>query len=204
MNYFKIKKENIIIFILFFLIIILSYRVVFLKKEYAKKVDNKIIIQEFKGVKYKIYPNEEKLYKIIIGDIIGINKKSYKMVDELGPSLDESLLLIPGIKKDYIEINSDIFFSLISNKNNVFIPDNFCVEDWPTDINKDIYSNSNLGRGAYCGSEAETKKIDNLIKQYNPQKIDIYYSSEIYRELIEGFLLYLDELNIFYEMIEIK
>ena len=200
----KINKENLIIIFLLVLIGALSFKIIFLRSDYLDKIDNKEIVQISGGVKYHILPNGDKPYKIVIGDIIGIDKKSYNFVDNYPASSDESFLLIPGIQKDYTEINNNNFLDLISNENKVFVPDNFCLKNWPAEINKDIYDNSQLSQGSFCGSEVETRVIDKLIKQYEAKRIEIYYSSETYGELVQGFLLYLDELNISYELVRVK
>lgn len=199
----KLNFKNTIIFFLFLLILSLLIRVLYLRNNYFKKIDNGLIFQEVDGIKYKTVQSEDTSYEVIIGDIIGIDKKSYDFVDSLAINKKNPVLAIPGINKNFSKITKDNFLYLIANKNNVFIPDNFCIEDWPSKLNQDMYDNSNLSRGSFCGSEEEVEIIDKLIKQYNASKIKIYYSVETYRELLQGFLLYLDGLSIGYELIKI-
>lgn len=200
----KINRKNLIIILLFVVIAILSYKIIILRLDYFNTINNKEIVQITGGIKYRVIPNEDRPYKIIIGDIIGIDKKVYDFVNNYSASPNESLLLISGIQKHYSEITNNNFLSLIANENNVLIPGNFCLKNWPAEINKDIYNNSQISHRPFCNSEAETQVIDKLIKQYQSEKIEIYYSSETYKELIQGFLLYLDELNIPYELIKVK
>jgi len=196
------NKKNIIIFALLFLLLILIFRVYCLRADYLSIVNNKIIIQEISGIKYKTIASNNEPYKIVIGDILGIDKKSYNFVDKIDLEENRPSLLIPGIKKGYDEINSDNFLYLIANKNNVFIPDNFCTKKWPNDLNGDLYKNSNITRGQFCSSEDEVVLIDKLIKQYHPYLIEVYYSNETYKKFLKGFLIYLDEFDIQYKLIK--
>lgn len=198
-----INIKDLIIFILLILIAILLIKVLYLRSDYIKIVSNNIITQEIYDIKYKTIASDNVSCKIIIGDILGVDRKAYAYVDNIKLISDDSLLLIPGIKKDYVEITGNNFLDIIGNEKNVFIPDNFCLENWPSKINEDLYKNSQLNRGSFCGSENEVILIDRLIKQYNPQKVDIYYSSETYRELLQGFFMYLDDLDIEYEAVKI-
>ena len=199
-----INIKNLTIFVLLLLIVVLLIKVLYLRSDYKENISNRVITQEIDNIKYKtVAVNSNSPYKIIIGDILGIDRKAYDHVDSVDLTSSDPLLLISGIKKDYNKITTDNFFDLISNKNNVFIPDNFCLNNWPSEINKDLYENSHLSRGSFCGSEDEVILIDRLIKQYNPQKVDIYYSSETYRELLQGFFMYLDDLDIEYEIVKI-
>ena len=195
--------KNIIISVLFFLVIFLSLRVYYLRLDYLETINNRIITQEMYGIKYKTIVSEKTSYKVIVGDILGIDKKSYNFVDNIELKENEPFLLIPGVNKKYDKITSDNFSYLIANKNNVFIPDNFCLKNWPSTIDSDLYNNSHLSRGSFCASENEVMLIDRLIKQYRPSVVEIYYSSETYKDLIKGFLLYLEDLEIQYKLIKI-
>ncbi|PLX20927.1 hypothetical protein C0584_04040 [Candidatus Parcubacteria bacterium] len=193
---------NLIILFLFIVIIVLLYRFFELKNTYNNILNTRIIKQEQFSYKYYIHPGYSP-YKIVIGDVIGIDKPSYNFVEEQGRDSPESALFIPGINKNYDIITKENFLDLATNENNILISDNFCSDAWQKEAGLEIYQAGNISRGPFCGSEKEVVLIDKLIKQYNPEKIDIYYSNDVYRELLGGFLVYLDDLGFNYELIKV-
>ncbi|MDA3856164.1 MAG: hypothetical protein PF569_07955 [Candidatus Woesearchaeota archaeon] len=200
-NSTKKKSKILLLLSLSLIILLLLINLLFLYSNYKEITNQKVIYQDSNELQYTIIKGENE-YKLIIGDLVGINPKSYNYVSDLSNFKEDSLILIPGFKSD-LELNKNNFLDIISNKNQVIIADNFCTQNWEELKEKEIYKNTFLSPGSFCLSEVESQKIDFLIKKYQVEEVKLYYDSELYLEFINNFLVYLNESNLTYKLINV-
>lgn len=201
-NFFSIIQ---IIFLLLIFIILINFQIG--KTNFNNLVNTNIIYQEDNSYNY-IYTNLNSnisIKKLILVDFIGLNIYDKSILNNL--IYDNNSKIIIYSKKsvsNYNSIDNTIFLDLISNNHKVFIPDNFCTNNWSLLKNKELYKISNLNSGNFCFSEMESLKINNILKTYNISTIEIYYTSKSHLELLDNFINYLDENLISYNFIYLE
>ncbi|MCA9497186.1 MAG: hypothetical protein KC589_09650 [Nanoarchaeota archaeon] len=233
----KIKfKRNLILF-LFFIIFVLLYNVFILKDSFdflvlendfsynSGNLEYRILLNLEPNIDYNDnigdeinsninYSNNDNSgsnnYRLIVGDILGINYKSKKLIESFNSSFLENynsslILLNLDLNKDDLVLNENNFLDLISNDDGVVVVDNFCVKNWTSNVlEKDIYEKTYLKPGNFCFSEIESQMINYLIKYFDVNEVDFYYDSNTYLALSSNFLLYLDENGIKYNLVKIE
>lgn len=188
---------------LFLAILFLSVRVFFLYQDFHYIVRARAFAQERFGIPYTVFKNNGLGYRMIIGDILGVNPVSYEYVKNLrNLPLKGQWVIVPGLTKEG-KITEANFLDRISTAAGVILADNFCTRDWESVKKKEIYLRTKLSPGAFCESEAQAGFIGTLIKSTDPRQVILPYDVGLYKDYIGNFLRYLKEAGIRYTLVQI-
>ncbi len=192
---------NLIIWLGVGLIVVLGLRVDYLHRQYQHLIHYPEFVQQHYGLRYKVVKGAPP-FKLIMGDLVGLNPLSYQYVSQWQPSDGGSYVVFPGLypPRRREEIIPSNWANLISSDKGVVLVDNFCFKDWEKLKEKEIYQQTNLTPGPHCLSEGETHLLDYLIKSLAIKEVILYYDLPSYQEKIDTFLRYLTELGITYSL----
>lgn len=205
----KYKKKYVFLFIsnliLAVSIALLAPAVIKLNKKYIKTVSINSFYQLNQGVylKYCLGNNDNLPAELYVGDLLGVNFVSSKMIESNNCANDDiTRISLIRIKEQAKTISGEEdFLSAISNVKGIVLADNFCIKNWDKLKEDEIYKNTSLSPGQFCFSEPQTLMVDNLIKRFNIKKVFVYYDNQYYLKFINTFLVYLSEKNIQYELV---
>ncbi|MFA6306605.1 MAG: hypothetical protein WCV70_02100 [Patescibacteria group bacterium] len=150
-------------------------------------------------------------FKLILGDLNGLNFNTYKVLNGVvGKTFNgnNSVIIVPSIFKEKSsvkagEVNQEVFMNAISNNNGVVIVDNFCTSNWQNP-SPGPYDYTPLSKGKFCQSEEETRDIQKIISGYAIKEVVIVYDTDSYVSFIDNFLLFLKENGINYKLVKIE
>ncbi len=165
--------------------------------------------KQSKSFSYFVKIGSSGKYKLIVGDLAGINTGGYLKTIALSNkkfNQTDGVILIPSIMS-FVQtipekLSKEDVLHQISNEKGVIPVDNFCTGNWSRIKEKSIYGDSRLSPGQICDSATQTIDLISIINNYDIENVVVHYNVESYLVLIENFLIYLKERDINYELVQ--
>jgi hypothetical protein len=205
----KLGIEGRIVLILAFLGVLLSVIYYCNSIIFFRNFKLEFIVQKL-SFSYYLKPGEATSSTLLIGDLNGLNPVGYKKAETVAKSRpaskEESLIVVPALLPQKSEsmpnvLDAESLINQTVNNNNIIVVDNFCTKNWNDLRKKEIYQDSFVSPGAFCGSEPEVRDLDSIIEKYNVKEAVLLFDTESYKKFISNFTGYLQERNISYSFV---